>query len=490
MGLGRTPDLRITACTKAPVRAEGDFVLYWMVAFRRTTWSFSLQRAVEWARELGKPLVVLEDLRSGWPWDSARCHRFVLDGMRDNAARLRRAGVLHYPHVEPRVGAAQGLVEALSARACVVVTDDFPVREWQWLVASAARDLAVRVEKVDSNGLLPLRAADCVFPTAYAFRRFLQKNLRDHLGEFPDAGPLAGSRLPALAALPEEIERRWPRAEDALLAGSPAALGALPVDQSVGPVDTPGGPAAAQRALRRFLHERLERYAVERNQPEEEVTSGLSPYLHFGHVSAHQVFAELMELEGWSQGDLAPGASGGRQGWWGVSEAAEAFLDQLIAWRELGHNLTWQREDYDRYESLPDWAQATLDKHAPDLREYLYSLEDLEQSRTHDSLWNACQGQLVREGRLHNYLRMLWGKKIVEWSESPRQALQAMIELNNKWALDGRNPNSYSGILWCLGRYDRPWGPERPVFGRVRYMSSQNTARKVRVRGYIARFTS
>ncbi len=173
-----------------------------------------------------------------------------------------------------------------------------------------------------------------------------------------------------------------------------------------------------------------------------------------------------------------------------MSESAEAFLDQLITWRELGYNMCWQREDYDQYESLPEWAQITLAKHDRDHREYCYELEEFEAANTHNALWNAAQTQLVTEGRMHNYMRMLWGKKILHWSESPQEALKIMIHLNNKYALDGRNPNSYSGIFWCLGRYDRAWGPERPIFGKIRYMSSKNTARKFHVDGYLQRYSN
>jgi deoxyribodipyrimidine photo-lyase len=172
-----------------------------------------------------------------------------------------------------------------------------------------------------------------------------------------------------------------------------------------------------------------------------------------------------------------------------MSESAEAFLDELITWRELGFNMCWQREGYDEYESLPKWALGTLETHIMDKREHLYTLEEFEEGRTHDPLWNAVQMQLVKEGRIHSYLRMLWGKKILQWTPKPREALEVMIELNNKYALDGRDPNSYSGIFWVLGRYDRPWGPERPIFGKVRYMSSKNTARKVKVKNYIQRYT-
>jgi deoxyribodipyrimidine photo-lyase len=249
-----------------------------------------------------------------------------------------------------------------------------------------------------------------------------------------------------------------------------------------------GGAPAAANALDAFVSQRLERYEESRNRPEEQVTSGLSPYLHFGHISPHQIFARVAENYGWTPSRLSSKPNGRSRGWWGLPPAAEAFLDQLVTWRELGYNMCWQREDHDRYESLPDWARATLDKHAADPRPYVYTAAELESAATHDPLWNAAQRQLVRTGGIHNYLRMLWGKKILEWSPSAEQALEVMIHLNNKYALDGRNPNSYTGIFWVLGRYDRPWAPERPVLGRIRYMSSDNTARKMRVSRYLEVF--
>jgi deoxyribodipyrimidine photo-lyase len=172
-----------------------------------------------------------------------------------------------------------------------------------------------------------------------------------------------------------------------------------------------------------------------------------------------------------------------------VSPGAEAFLDQLVTWRELGFNMTFRREDYARYESLPQWARETLAQHQEDPRPHLYSLEEFQEARTHDPIWNAAQRQLLEEGVIHNYLRMLWGKKILEWSPSPRDALEVMLQLNDGLALDGRDPNSYSGIFWCLGRYDRGW-PERPVFGKVRSMSSRATRRKVKLDRYLERFSS
>jgi len=484
----RVPDIRIRALNEAPVRAEGNYVLYWMIACRRTTWNFSLQRAVEWAQELNKPLVVLEALSCDYPWASDRLHRFLLEGMADNAQRLEGTGALYYPYVEPEPGAGRGLLDALAARACLVVTDDFPAFFLPRIAAAAAEKLTLRLEQVDSNGLLPLRSADRVFTTAYSFRRSLQANLPGHLVAPPEADPLKEAKLPPISRLGEDVTRRWPRASEETLSAAPQALKSLPIDHSVAPAQTRGGQAAARNALGRFLEERLPSYAEERNQPDADATSGLSPYLHFGHISAHDIFAELAKAEEWSLGRLAPSARGTRSGWWGMSPAVEAFLDQLVTWRELGFNMCWQRSDYDRYDSLPEWARRTLADHAKDPRLHLYSFEEFELARTQDPLWNAAQMQLVQEGRIHNYLRMLWGKKILEWSPTSQQALEVMIGLNNKYALDGRDPNSYNGIFWVLGRYDRPWGPERPVLGKVRYMSSERTARKVRVTQYLSKY--
>jgi deoxyribodipyrimidine photo-lyase len=483
-----TPDIRVQAVNARFPATRGDYVLYWMVAARRTRWNFALQRAIEWAERLGKPLVVLEALRAGYPWASDRHHAFVLQGMADNARSLEGSGVRYYAYVEREPNEGKGLLAALADRAAVVVTDDFPAFFLRRMVTAAGRQIDVTLEAVDSNGLLPLRAADRVFPTAYAFRFFLQKNLRSHLSSFPEADPLGARRLVHADEIPAAIAKRWAPADAALLATEPGTLRHLPIDHVVGSVATRGGMVAGSARLQGFLGERLARYADERNQPEVEATSGLSPYLHFGHVSAHEVFAALMTRERWTTRSIAPKATGKREGWWGASPAAEAFLDQFVTWREVGYNMCHLRSDYDRYESLPDWARATLDAHAPDPRSHVYDLEAFEAAATHDPLWNAAQTELVREGRMHNYLRMLWGKKILEWSSSPRAALDVMIELNNRYALDGRDPNSYSGIFWVLGRYDRPWAPTRPIFGSVRYMSSQNTARKVRVKGYLERY--
>jgi len=486
--MNSVPETRTRIEKRDPVNRDGGFVLYWMTSFRRVRYNFALERAVAWAADLGNPLVVVEELRCGQRWDSDRSHRFVLQGMADNRERVKDSPALYYPFLESVPGEADSLLVALAGQSCVVVTDDYPMRLRRDAVEKAARSADVRVESVDSNGLLPLRAADWAFPTAYSFRRFLQQVLMEHLQETPKAEPLKDVPIPVIAVLPVSIAKRWPPADLDRLMKSEGSLALLPMDHSVKSADLCGGASAAENLLRTFIDWKLSRYSGQRNQPQRDVASGLSPHLHFGHISPHEAFIEIAHSQHWHPGTVTGPAQGKRSGWWGMDGNAEAFLDQLVTWRELGFNACSHLHGYDRYESLPPWALETLGKHAGDPRAHLYSYEEFESVRTHDRLWNAAQTQLVREGRIHNYLRMLWGKKILEWTPSPETALKVMIELNNKYALDGRDPNSYSGIFWILGRYDRPWGPERPVFGKVRYMSSENTARKVRVAEYIRKY--
>lgn len=489
--MSAVPEIRIRTCNARPPSPSGDYVFYWMIASRRARHNFGLQRAVEHAVLLGKPLLVLEALRADYRWASDRLHRFVLDGMADNARDFARTGALYHPYVEPARGAGKGLFEALARRAAVVVTDDYPAFFLPRMVSAAAARCPVAMEKVDSNGVLPMYAADKVFTTARSLRFFLQKRVRDHLPHFPAPNPLttaAGKRLPPMTALPREIAGRWPAASPELLAGGAAALAALPIDHAVSVAPIRGGARAGAAALKSFLDDRLDRYADDRNHPDTDASSGLSPYLHFGHLSAHEVFARVTAHDGWTPKRLSSKVNGLREGFWGASEPVEAFLDELVTWREIGYNMCALRDDYDRFESLPAFALATLDKHRRDPRPVLYDRQALEAADTYDPVWNAAQRQLVREGRIHNYLRMLWGKKVLEWSRTPEEALDTLVELNNRYALDGRDPNSYSGIFWVFGRYDRAWGPERPIFGTVRYMSSESTAKKLKMRDYLARF--
>lgn len=479
------PASRLRTLAPHEVDPSRRWVLYWMTSFRRTRFNFALDRAIEHAKALGKPLVVLEALRVGYPDANDRLHSFILEGMGENARRFEGSAVLHYPYVEPRKGDGAGLLEALAAEACVVVGDDWPCYFVPRMQAAAAARLEVCFELVDSNGLYPLRATERVFTTAHSFRTHLQKQLAPHLGALPVDDPLDGLELPQ-AKLPSSLTSKWPRASAALLRAEPSAVAALPIDHDVPKVDFPGGSAAAEERLALFVDKKLADYPEARNEPEVDGTSKLSPWLHFGHLSVHHVFVAIAKQEKWTPHALGKSIGGAKSGWWKMSAAAEAFLDELVTWRELAFNIAALAPDtYDSMASLPAFAKKTLAKHAKDPRPHLYSLAQLERAETHDELWNAAQRQMVRSGWFHNYLRMLWGKKILEWSPSPQAALECMATLMNKYSLDGRDPCSWAGYLWVLGRCDRAWGPERPIFGSVRYMSSENTARKLHVKQYL-----
>jgi len=243
-----------------------------------------------------------------------------------------------------------------------------------------------------------------------------------------------------------------------------AALASLPLDWSVKPVsETIGGMQEAQRRLREFIEQRLDHYPVWRNNPALDGASGLSPYLHFGQISPLDI---ALQVE----------AAGG--------PGAQSFLEELIVRRELAINFCYYNTLYDSFASLPAWAQRTLGEHQGDRRDPLYTAEELERAETHDAYWNAAQQQMVWQGKMHGYMRMYWGKKILEWSRTPQEAMRIALALNNKYELDGRDPNGYAGVAWCLGKHDRPWG-ERPIFGKTRYMSAGGLERKFDMAAYV-----
>ena len=480
------PPIRIQVLNERPVAPGGAFVLYWMTSARRAQYNFALQRAAEYAAELKRPLLVLEALRCDYPCASDRLHRFVLEGMADNA-RAFAGHAAYFPYVERARGEGKGLIRRLSEEACVVVTDTYPAFFLPQMTTAGARQSQVRLEAIDSNGLIPLGAHGREFPTARGYRAFMQRELKTHLAQFPAEDPLAAlDGIPA-ATLGSDVQSRWPAADPELLAGSASVLSHLPIDHGVAPVQSHGGSAEARRRLRAFVDTRLSRYQDDGNHPDADATSRLSPYLHFGHLSAFEVFSAVMSHERWTTRRLTGRGGGAREGWWGVSPSAEHFLDQLVVWRELAFNgCAWSSAR--GYEAVPPWARRTLDAHLEDPRAHLYSRTQLEAAETHDRIWNAAQRQLMAEGWFHGYMRMLWGKKMLEWTEHPAEALVHMEDLMDRYSLDGRDPISYASYGWVLGRYDRPWF-ERPIFGTVRYMSSESASRKLRLKQWLARYT-
>lgn len=482
------PSIRVSCAVDRPIRTDGEFVLYWMIAERRSRWSFALQHAVAHAARLGRPLLVLEPLDVDYRWACDRFHAFILQGMRDNRNAFANTPVRHLAWVGASSGAGRGLLAALAERACLVITDERPAYRYPALVARAASRLTCRVEQVDGCGVLPLRQAPKAYKRAVDFRRYVHKAFAQDPPELPVDDPVAGADLVPFEVDLTEITERWPEARlDALL--GPGGLDDLPIDHDIAPVrDKPGGPDAGAARLERFLLDRLDHY-TERNHPDEEVASGLSPWLHFGHVGGAQVVAAILDEETFDPERMNADRFSKQEGAWGLSAGAESFLEEVITWRELSFQTAFlEPEDHARFEGLPAWAQKSLIEHAADPREHLYSLEELAAGQTSDPLWNAAQRQLREEGIIHNYLRMLWGKRVLAWTESPQQCFEWLVELNNRYALDGRDPNSYGGIAWVLGRYDRAWGPERPIYGKIRYMTSASTRRKLRLKGWLSRW--
>ncbi len=507
------PGARLRRANDRPPNPRGRYVLLWLQAVRRLHSSHALDHALELCRHFKKPLVVYEGLKLNYPWANARHHAFLLDGVRDNAAAAARLGVAYWPFVETPDRPGRGLVAGLAADACAVVTDDYP----GFIVPAQNRALAatcrVSVELIDGNSLVPLAllgdkpvaAAAHLRPRIHA--RFTEAWAHRAAAE-PDVPRVARSTLEAPFPVWASTDVR-------------DFVACLPVDQTVPPVPgVAGGPGAGRAVLAEFVANKLSRYADDRNQPDDPArgaASRLSPYLRHGHLGIQEVVeAVLGSLGDWSPDEINPKAKGKRDDFYCRDVNVNGFLDEAVTWRDVGQQFFWNTErgirDADRkavswqtapvpqfnFESfdfspggertldavLPTWARETLRQHARDEREHVYSLEQFEAADTHDPLWNAAQTELVKTGRVHNYLRMLWGKKVLEWSPTPAAAYRVLEHLNNKYATDGRDPNSYTGILWCFGLFDRPWPPERPVFGKVRFMSSANTAKKYKLAGY------
>lgn len=485
-------DLRSRVLIPAPARPEGHYVLYWMTATRRLEDNHALDRALAWCAELGKPLLILEALRTDYRWASPRHHRVILDAMAEHQTVLAKCGVSYYPYVERETGAGKGLLASLEAEACVTITDRHPGFFFPRMLEAARNICQGRLEAVDSVGLLPLDAAPGPLPSAYVLRRRLQKNLPTFLATPAAARPLAKYKAGA-ASIPSDALTRWLPATADELAPSFRLELKVPLAHSVPISNWQGGSVAAKARLAEFLGTPLGRYDALRM--EGSPASGLSMALHYGFLSPHRVLEDLIEAEGSELRTLLPQLeekavrpNGKREGWWGLSPEAETFLDQFVTWRELGHRFQDQNPECERYGSQPAWALNTIEAHRADVREFTYSAEQFENARTHDALWNAAQRCLVREGWMPNYLRMLWAKLLLWWSQDPTEAWELLFHLNNLYALDGRDPNSMSGITWCFGRFDRAFGPERPVIGKLRPMTAANTRRKMQLGSFLEQY--
>ena len=441
---------RVVLLNDRLVRPRGEYVLYWARANRRVDSNQALACAAELANEFSLPLLYYEELTQDHPYASDRFHTFVLEGVPDTTARLKTLGVGYCFHLRRRRIKRSEVLRRLAAKAAAVVTDDFPS------LAAPPPNLEVSVRAVDASCIVPMRLHEKREYAAYTIRPKIRRMLPRYLEPVP---------LPRLkkrwqgSTLEWHTEVRRDRIAD-LVAG-------CEINHDIGPsLSYTGGAAAASRHLQFFLEHNLRRYARERNQPAAHATSGLSPYLHFGHISSLHVALAVKEYA--------------RQ----HSLIADEFLEELVVRRELAFNYACHVEKPDSLANLPDWARETLLKHAADVRPYVYSRDQFESAATHDTLWNATQKELLLRGKIHGYYRMYWGKKIIEWSPTSQDALETMTYLHDRYALDGRDPSTYANILWCFGLHDRPWG-ERPVFGTVRYMSLDGMKRKTDTAAYL-----
>jgi len=454
-------DQRVRALNERPADPRKPFVLLWLQGQRRVSQNLAFSHAQRSANELGLPLVVYEGLRRDYPYASERLHRFVLEGVADTADDCARRGVAYGFFLEQK-DSPRGTLHALAARAALVVTDWLPTFIHPAQTRRLAERCPVRLEAVDAAGVAPLAAFPAAEIGARTLRPKLHRLLAEKLVEIPE--PAAKIKPPSRFDWGFE-PLTPPRTERALT----QAVRAAAVDPSVGKVlHVTGGRSAGLAQLGRFLKSGLQGYAEARNQPEAGKPSGLSSYLHFGQVGSGEI-ALLARQSG------AP------------FEDKEAFLEELLVRRELSLNFCARTPGYDKTSALPAWAQRTLAEHEKDPRPALLTDADLDEARTPDPLWNAAQRQLRAEGRIHGYLRMLWGKSMLNWSKNAAEALRRMQWLNDRYALDGRDANSAVGFLWCLGLHDRPF-PQRAIFGVVRSMTSGSAMKKFDLDGYLAKF--
>jgi len=429
----------------------GDYVLYWMQQSQRAEYNHALEYAVREADRRGLPVVVVFGLTDRYPDANLRHYTFMLEGLKETRAALADRGI--------RMAVQQGQPDeaALQAgrNAALIVCDRGYLRHqiaWRERLAEKADCAVVQVE---SDVVVPVEDAS---PKAeYAARTFrpkIHKHLDDYLVKLPEAEPRHSS-------LHLELDGVDP--------GDTVALTSeMSLDRDVSPVSVhfKGGTGEAKRRFREFIENRLERYSDNSNQPQTDDVSHMSPYLHFGQISPLYLALKIKAVEK------------------EYPKASADYLEELLVRRELAVNFVHYTSDYDRFGMLPEWALKTLLAHKSDDRPHRYTRKQMENAETHDPYWNAAMNEMRHTGFMHNYMRMYWGKKVLEWCNTPEYAFQTLLYLNNKYFLDGRDPASYANVGWIFGLHDRAW-KERPIFGKVRYMAASGLERKCDIDGYV-----
>ncbi|HEV2463642.1 MAG TPA: deoxyribodipyrimidine photo-lyase [Acidobacteriaceae bacterium] len=444
--------------TGAPLKS-GKCIVYWMQRAQRGMDNPALDLAVTIGNELKVPVIAYFSVISNYPNANLRHYTFLNQGLADIEQDLADRNIAFIVRRPPGNSLESFLQEV---NASMLVGDENPCREPERWRKVLARRLHLPFWTVDADVVVP----SSLFPKHQYMLHIMRRRLNAELPRY--LRPLENPKA----------HHSWhrPRGCESFAIDEDITHGWKNLDRSVKPVDSfTGGTHAALRRLRHFIDEQLSSYATQRNHPEADGTSQMSPYLHFGQISPLTIALAVENAVKWGLANSA---------------ARDSYFNELIGWRELSVNFVKHVPGYDSIECAPDWAKKTLHSHARDARNPEYTLEQLERAETHDELWNAAQLQMVKLGWMHNYLRMYWAKKILEWSPNPAQAWERAVILNDKYELDGRDPNGYSGIAWAIGGvHDRPWF-DRAIFGTVRYMSNASTGKKFDSGAYIRRVSS
>ncbi len=452
--LARLADQPRVVVRRAGAPRKGRCVVYWMQRAMRILDNPALDVAIEAGNLLGLPVVVYFQVIPNYPNANLRHYHFLQQGLRDVAEDAAERGVGFVVRRTPEAS-LEGFLEEM--HAALLIGDENPCREPErWRKVLAGR-LKLPYWTVDADVVAPSRLFNRSFVLLHHFRPHLKAELPRFLVE--------PSRIkPLYTWNPDREPERWSLDRD-------ITEGFTKLDRRIGPVDSfTGGTHAALKRLRNFVRLELKDYEETRNHPEVRGTSRLSPYLHFGNISPVTIALAVKQA-------VADGLAAERAG--------EKYLDELIGWRELAVLFVRHEPNYDNWECAAPWARQTLLEHAGDPRDARYSFEQLERAETGDELWNAAQREMVQTGWMHNYMRMYWAKKMLEWAPDPATAFDWAVILNDRYELDGRDPNGYAGIAWAIvGRHDRPWF-NRPVFGLVRPMSGASIAKKIDAGAYI-----
>ena len=431
--------------------SSGDYVLYWMQQSQRAEENHALEYAIDQANRQDRPVVVIFTLTENYPDANLRHYTFMLEGLRETQKTLKSREI----QMVIRIGDPVKEALTLGRSAAMIVCDRGYLRHQRsWRKALAKQSLC-KVVQVETDVVIPVEAVSGKAEyAAYTIRPKINRHLDQFLVSLPATKTKHSSLNIALDGLD--------------IKNIQALLTRLNTDHSISPVTRffKGGTSEAKCRLDEFIEHRFHRYAEERNEPKTAVVSFMSPYLHFGQISPLYLALKIKACEHLNRA------------------SATAYLEELITRRELAINFVFFQPLYDSLECLPNWAKQTLADHRKDNREHTYSTAQLLACSTHDPYWNAAMKEMIVSGYMHNYMRMYWGKKILEWRVSAESAYKTIINLNNTYFLDGRDPNSYAGAGWIFGLHDRAWF-ERPVFGKVRYMAASGLERKFDINGYV-----